>query len=144
MRKADDILAIVAAANALTRIAAVETRNDAPAAQWRALKVLEHDGPQRIGALASYSRTTQPGMTRLVGQMADEGLVTRGPDPDDSRATVVAITEAGIRAFAAWKVELTDALEPLFADLSDDDWAVLSRAADILTSRTAPVEATTR
>ena len=144
MRKADDILAIVAAANALTRIAAVETRNDAPAAQWRALKVLEHDGPQRIGALASYSRTTQPGMTRLVGQMADEGLVTRGPDPDDSRATIVAITEAGIRAFAAWKVELTDALEPLFADLSDDDWAVLSRAADILTSRTAPVEATTR
>jgi DNA-binding MarR family transcriptional regulator len=76
--------------------------------------------------------------------MADEGLVTRGPDPDDSRATVVAITEAGIRAFAAWKVELTDALEPLFADLGDDDWAVLSRAADILTSRTAPVEATTR
>ena len=144
MRKADDILAIVAAANALTRIAAVETRKDAPAAQWRALKVLEHDGPQRIGALASYSRTTQPGMTRLVGQMADEGLVTRGPDPDDSRATVVAITEAGIRAFAAWKVELTDALEPLFADLGDDDWAVLSRAADILTSRTAPVEATTR
>jgi len=144
MRKADDILAIVAAANALTRIAAVETRNDAPAAQWRALKVLEHDGPQRIGALASYSRTTQPGMTRLVGQMADEGLVTRGPDPDDSRATIVAITEAGIRAFAAWKVELTDAHEPLFADLSDDDWAVLSRAADILTSRTAPVEATTR
>jgi DNA-binding MarR family transcriptional regulator len=144
MRKADDILAIVAAANALTRIAAVETRNDAPAAQWRALKVLEHDGPQRIGALASYSRTTQPGMTRLVGQMADEGLVTRGPDPDDSRATIVAITEAGIRAFAAWKVELTDALEPLFADLGDDDWAVLSRAADILTSRTAPVEATTR
>jgi hypothetical protein len=56
----------------------------------------------------------------------------------------VAITEAGIRAFAAWKVELTDALEPLFADLGDDDWAVLSRAADILTSRTAPVEATTR
>jgi DNA-binding MarR family transcriptional regulator len=144
MRKADDILTIVSAANALTRIAAMETHNDAPAAQWRALKVLEHDGPQRIGALAAYSRTTQPGMTRLVGQMVDARLVTRGADPDDSRATVVAITEAGVRAFAEWKVQLTDALEPLFADLSDDDWAALSRAADILTSRTAPVEATTR
>jgi DNA-binding MarR family transcriptional regulator len=144
MRKADDILAIVGAANALTRIAAVETHNDAPAAQWRALKVLEQDGPQRIGALAAYSRTTQPGMTRLVGHLVDEGLVTRGADPDDSRATVVAITEPGVRAFAEWKVQLTDALEPLFADLDDDDWAVLSRAADILTSRTAPVEATSR
>jgi DNA-binding MarR family transcriptional regulator len=144
MRKADDILAIVGAANALTRIAAVETHNDAPAAQWRALKVLEQDGPQRIGALAAYSRTTQPGMTRLVGHLVDEGLVTRGADPDDSRATMVAITEPGVRAFAEWKVQLTDALEPLFADLDDDDWAVLSRAADILTSRTAPVEATSR
>jgi DNA-binding MarR family transcriptional regulator len=144
MRRADDILTIVSAANALTRIAAIETNNQAPAAQWRALKILEHDGPQRIGALAAFSRTTQPGMTRLVGQMADEGLVTRGADPDDSRATLVTITEAGIQAFATWKADLTDALEPLFADLDDDDWATLSRAADILTSRTAPVEATTR
>jgi DNA-binding MarR family transcriptional regulator len=144
MRKADDIITIVGAANALTRIAAAETQNDAPAAQWRALKVLEQEGPQRIGALAAASRTTQPGMTRLVGQMADEGLVTRGADPDDSRATVVTITDAGIQAFAAWKIQLTTALEPLFADLDDDDWAVLSRAAHILTSRTAPVEAPTR
>jgi DNA-binding MarR family transcriptional regulator len=144
MRKRDDIIAIVGAANALTRIAAVQTNNEAPAAQWRALKVLEHEGPQRIGALAAASRTTQPGMTRLVGQMADEGYVTRGADPDDSRATVVAITDAGIQAFAAWKAQLSSALEPMFADLDDDDWAVLARAADILTSRTAPVEAANR
>ena len=144
MSKADDILAIVGAANALTRIAAVQTQNEAPAAQWRALKVLEQEGPLRIGALATESRTTQPGMTRLVGQMAHEGIVTRGADPEDSRATVVTITDAGRDAFAAWRVQLSTALEPLFADLDDDEWAVLSRAARILTSRTAPVEAPSR
>lgn len=144
MSKADDLYAIVSAAHALTRIAAARRQNDAPAAQWRALKVLEHEGPQRIGGLAAACRTTQPGMTRLVGQLADEGLVTRTADPDDSRATVVTITDAGIRAFADWKAELSATLEPLFADLGDDDWAALSQAARILTSRTTPLEAPAR
>lgn len=144
MSNADDLYSIVSAAHALTRFAAMTRQNNAPAAQWRALKVLEHEGPQRIGALASASRTTQPGMTRLVGQLADEGLVTRGGDPEDSRVTVVTITDAGIRAFADWKAELTAALEPLFADLDPDDWAALSRTARILMARTTPLEAPTR
>lgn len=144
MSRADDITAIVTAAHALARTSALSTNNDAPAAQWRALRVLQDDGPQRVGALAAASRTTQPGMTRLVGIMADGGLVTRSADPDDSRATVVTITDAGIRAFADRQDELRETLEPLFADLDDDDWVVLSRAARILTSHTNPMEAPAR
>lgn len=128
------------AAHTLTRIAALQTRNDAPAAQWRALSILQNHGPLRLGALAAASRTTQPGMTRLAGQLAGHGLVTRRADPADSRATVVAITEAGATALASWRVQLRDALEPLFADLGDDDWAALSRVAEILASRTRVAE----
>lgn len=125
------------AAHALVRIAAVESHNDAPAAQWRTLSLLRSEGPLRLGALAAASRVTQPGMTRLVGQLADAGLVTRDSDPDDSRATVVAATDTGIRALDAWLVQLGDALEPRFADLDDADWDALNRVADILSSRTA-------
>jgi DNA-binding MarR family transcriptional regulator len=84
------------------------------------------------------SRVTQPGMTRLVGQLADAGLIVREADPADSRASVIHITDAGATALAAWRVQLRDALEPHFADLSDEDWAALSRAARILAVKTAP------
>ena len=70
MTHAEDIEEIVVAAHALTRIAALETRNEAPAAQWRTLSILQNEGPQRLGELATLSRVTQPGMTRLVGQLA--------------------------------------------------------------------------
>ncbi|MBN9169380.1 MAG: MarR family transcriptional regulator [Microbacterium sp.] len=141
MSRAEDIAEIVTAAHTLTRLAALETRNDAPAAQWRALSVLQTEGPLRVGALATMTRTTQPGMTRLVGQLTESGLVARESDPDDSRATVVTITPAGVTALAEWRVELRAALEPFFADLDDDDWKALSRVARILSARTTPVGA---
>ncbi|AZS37105.1 putative HTH-type transcriptional regulator [Microbacterium lemovicicum] len=137
MSRSEDIERIVVAAQVLTRIAAVETRNEAPAAQWRTLNILRAEGPLRLGTLASLSRITQPGMTRLVAQLADAGLVTRASDPDDSRATVVEVTTDGLRALDAWLVQLRDALEPMFDDLDDDDWAALSRVATILSERTS-------
>ncbi|GAA3762320.1 hypothetical protein GCM10022240_13630 [Microbacterium kribbense] len=135
MPRAEDISEIVTAAHALTRLAALRTKNEVPTAQWRALSVLVTEGPLRLGELAVRTRTTQPGMTKLIGQMADAGLVSRQRDASDSRASVISITPHGQEELAAWRVELRDALAPLFADLDDDDWAVLSRAAGILSSR---------
>lgn len=144
MNRGDDIERIVVAAHALTRIAAVETRNHAPAAQWRTLSILRSEGALRIGELATASRVTQPGMTRLVSQLADAGLVERIPDPADSRATIVEATDAGIRALDAWLVQLRDAIEPRLADLDDEDWAALARVAAILSERTAASVGATR
>ena len=75
-----DLEELIVAAHALTRVAALETRNEAPSAQWRTLSILRERGPLRIGELAHLSRVTQPGMTRLVGTMADAGLVSRTAD----------------------------------------------------------------
>lgn len=138
MTHAEDIEQIVVAAHALTRIAALETRNEAPAAQWRTLSILQSEGPRRLGELAAMSRVTQPGMTRLVGQLADVRLIVRESDPSDSRASVISITDAGARALAAWRVQLRDALEPHFTDLTDQDWAAVARTAEILAVKTAP------
>ncbi|GLJ62313.1 hypothetical protein GCM10017576_24430 [Microbacterium barkeri] len=137
MDRARDLESIIVAAHALTRVAALETRNEAPAAQWRTLAILRERGPLRIGELARLSRITQPGVTRLIGGMADAGLVAREPDPDDSRAVRVAATERGEQAYAAWRVQLVEALLPRFADLSDSEWQALRTSAELLTQRMA-------
>lgn len=144
VRDSDDIVQIVIAANAMGRIAAIATRNETPAAQWRTLSILGSEGPQRLGELARLSRVTQPGMTRLVTTMTEAGLVMRTEDPSDSRATVVSTTPAGAAALAAWHVQLREMLAPFFADLSDEDWLVLTRASEILTSRIDTVQEGTR
>lgn len=135
MQKAEAITAIVLAAHALARVAAHDAGNEAPSAQWRALSILSQQGGMRLGALASASRTTQPGMTRLIGSLEKAGLVERTADPADSRATVVNATAAGIRALHEWRAELGATLAPRFSGLSPADWDAMERAAAILGER---------
>ena len=45
-----------------------------------------------------YSRS---GLTYQAGLLEKAGLVTRGPSPDDDRATLVTITDAGLALSAA-------------------------------------------
>ena len=135
MHKQDAVTTIVLAAHALARMAAHDAGNDAPSAQWRALSVLGRQGAMRVGALASVTRTTQPGMTRLIGALEQDGLVERSADPADSRATVVSATPAGVAALESWTAELGATLAPRFAGLTDDDWLALERAAQILGDR---------
>ncbi|WP_341942322.1 MarR family transcriptional regulator [Microbacterium sp. LWH10-1.2] len=136
MQRADVIPSLVLSGYALGRIAAQDAGNDAPAAQWRVLSLLDQNGSRRVGELAAASRTTQPGMTRLIGGLEREGLVLRSPDPEDSRAIVVDITPQGSQALSAWREEFRDTLAPRFADLVDEDWAALTRAAEILAAHT--------
>lgn len=136
MNRADVIPSLVLSGYALGRIAAQDAGNDAPAAQWRVLSLLEQAGARRVGELAHAARTTQPGMTRLLGALEREELVRRSPDPDDSRATVVDITSRGTAALASWRAEFRETLAPRFAALTDADWSALTRAAEILAAHT--------
>lgn len=137
MERADIIPSLVLSAHALARIAAQDAGNEAPAAQWRVLSLLEQRGGRRVGELAASARTTQPGMTRLLGGLEREGLVRRSSDPHDSRAIVVDITQGGTAALGAWRAEFRDTLAPRFADLEEEDWRVLHRAAEILAAHAA-------
>jgi DNA-binding MarR family transcriptional regulator len=91
----------------------------------------------RVGELAAASRVTQPGMTRLLATMTDEGLVSRIPDPDDSRAWLIDLTPRGREELSRWRGVISATLEPRFAALDDAEWAALETAARILASRTA-------
>lgn len=137
MNRIDVIPSLVLSGYALGRIAAQDAGNDAPAAQWRILNLLEQSGPKRVGELAAAARTTQPGMTRLIGTLERDGFVLRSPVPEDSRAIAVEITGAGSEALSTWRTEFRDTLAPRFAALDDDDWSALTRAAEILAAHTA-------
>ncbi|UYO98387.1 MarR family transcriptional regulator [Microbacterium sp. M28] len=136
MNRTDVVPSLVLSAHALARIAAQDAGNEAPSAQWRVLSILEREGGIRLGSLARAARTTQPGMTRLIGDLERAGLVERSSDPVDSRATVVDITAAGREAAREWRTEFRRTLAPRFADLSDADWDALARAAEILAAHT--------
>ncbi|MFJ4039138.1 MarR family winged helix-turn-helix transcriptional regulator [Microbacterium sp. NPDC090007] len=135
MTRDDDLQRLLLAVHALTRIAALDTQSEAPAAQWRTLTLLRDHGPQRLGDLATLSRVTQPGMTRLVHQMDAAGLVARTAHPGDSRVSVVTATGAGLAALERWYEQFRGALAPHVADMSDDEWQAVSVAAAALSAR---------
>lgn len=112
-------------------------RRSAREAEWNtvALSVLDEldrGGPRRISVLTALERTSQPGMTGIVGRLESAGLVSRSPDPTDGRAVLVSATRAG-RAYVA---ERHAARAAFVADrittLSDDDRRALLAATRAL------------
>jgi DNA-binding MarR family transcriptional regulator len=59
------------------------------------------DAPMRLRALQELMRVrySQPGLSRLVQRMERDGVVERRVDPDDGRATLVALTRTGRTRF---------------------------------------------
>jgi DNA-binding MarR family transcriptional regulator len=61
-----------------------------------------------------HPRYSQPGLSRLVQRMEDDGLVERRPDPRDGRAAILALTRSGRQRFRDADVVYTRALADSF------------------------------
>ena len=133
----DTLESLLVSAHRLARVAAQATGSRTPAAIWRTLSILESDGPMRVGELAAASRITQPGMTRILATMAEEELVLRVADTDDSRAWLIKPTAKGLSALNDWRTRLSLTLEPWFGDLTAAEWKTLAQASTILEAHTA-------
>jgi DNA-binding MarR family transcriptional regulator len=72
-----------------------------------ALSRLDTLGPLRITYLAEREGLTQPGMTTLVNRLVSGGLAERRSDPDDGRAVLVALTDAGLARLTDYRVSRT-------------------------------------
>jgi DNA-binding MarR family transcriptional regulator len=59
------------------------------------VQLAEHGGRLRLRDLVDRVVLSQPGLSRKVARLADEGLVERLPDPHDGRGVVVKLTRAG-------------------------------------------------
>ena len=80
-------------------------------------------GPQTIGQIAESIRTSQPGVTRIAGQLDQLGMVETCCD-DDQRKRVLKLTAAGKQAVALLAREVWPrvgmAAQELFSGLEGD------------------------
>jgi len=96
------------------------------------LYTLVHHGPSRLTALATAEHVTQPAMTQMIGRLEAAGLVSRGADPDDGRAVVVEVTDAGRELSARRRAARAVVLAELAERLPAPDLEALQNAVAAL------------
>jgi DNA-binding MarR family transcriptional regulator len=99
--------------------------------QYRMLERLA-ERPHRTGELASTSDVSQPTASAAVASLETRGLVARGPDPLDRRATLVEISSAGVALFATAKARVMERLSIVTAEMTDADSETLRALQPIL------------
>ena len=95
------------------------------------LTILDSEGPTRLTALATAEGISQPSMSQLVQRLERQGLVVRLSDPDDGRAALIGITDAGRELVAERQRTLRDRLAGLLTTLSAEDEAALTLAMHV-------------
>lgn len=93
---------------------------------------LREDGPQRISALAEGEAVAQPSMTTLIQRLERDAYVTRRPDPDDARASLIEITPVGLHALEARAGVRAEALAQRLDRLTQKQRAQIERALPAL------------
>ncbi|MFC0451758.1 MarR family winged helix-turn-helix transcriptional regulator [Rhodococcus jostii] len=69
--------------------------------QLQALAHLDREGPMSARALADLEQVAPQSIARTVSMLEDAGMVSRTVDPQDARASIVAITAPGLQTLAA-------------------------------------------
>lgn len=91
------------------------------------VQLAEHGGRLRLRDLVDKVVLSQPGLSRKVARMEDEGLVERLPDPNDGRGVLVRISRAGRAALRTAAVVHIAGIEREFTSrITDDEAATLS------------------
>ncbi|MDU0292804.1 MarR family transcriptional regulator [Saccharothrix longispora] len=85
------------------------------------LASLSRLGPARSSALAEAVFSDPSTVSRQVATLVKEGLVERRADPEDGRASVLAVTDAGGRLLDERRRQRNQALVRLFADWEPQD-----------------------
>ncbi|WP_156822703.1 MarR family winged helix-turn-helix transcriptional regulator [Demetria terragena] len=89
-------------------------------------------GLDRPGALAREERISAPSLTRTVNGLVERGLVESNADPDDGRARVITLTNAGKQALTDVRRSRDAWIISRIEDLTDQECQTLREAQDIL------------
>nr|WP_078490105.1 MarR family transcriptional regulator [Streptomyces sp. SPB78] len=87
--------------------------------QLRVLGIVRDRQP-RMSDLAAFLGLDKSTLSGLVDRAERRGLLTRGPSPDDKRAVVVLITDAGRQLTQRLYTQVQDALAPATARLEPE------------------------
>jgi DNA-binding MarR family transcriptional regulator len=86
------------------------------------------DRELQMSALARLTSSTLPRLSHVAKRLEDRGLIARFAAPDDRRATVARLTDAGWdKLVASAPGHARTVLETVYDDLDDDDVQALSR-----------------
>ncbi|GAA4366629.1 MarR family winged helix-turn-helix transcriptional regulator [Paeniglutamicibacter cryotolerans] len=64
--------------------------------------VLANHGPQRPSALAAHLVTGASNASKIIRRLTEAGFAVREPDPEDARAQLITLTEAGRKVAASF------------------------------------------
>lgn len=116
----------------LRHVRVADRRSGLTPARLSALSVLVFGGERSLGELASAEQVTAPTMSRLVEALAEQGLVTREPDPEDGRSVVVRATEEGRRLLEAGRDRRLERVRSLLDGLKAEELGAVRRACSAL------------
>lgn len=88
---------------------------------------LVKDGPRRLSTLADAVHSDVSTVSRQVAQLVKLGLVVRAPDPTDGRASLLAATDHGRRAFEEKRALRNRTMAQVLSGWSPEDQAALRR-----------------
>ncbi|HEY5882640.1 MAG TPA: MarR family transcriptional regulator [Nakamurella sp.] len=92
------------------------------------VQLAENGGRLRLRDLVDRLVLSQPGLSRKVARLEEQGLVERLPDPHDGRGVLVKLTRSGRAALRSAAVVHIAGVERAFTDqISDEEAAVLAR-----------------
>jgi DNA-binding MarR family transcriptional regulator len=121
-----------AALHLLRRLRAQDDVLGISPARLSALSVVVFAGPIGVGELAAAEGVAAPTMTRLVDGLERDGLVGRGPDPDDRRGVLVRATPKGSRVLQRGRRRRVGSLAVGLRSLSPSDLAAVARGVELI------------
>ncbi|MDN7120758.1 MarR family transcriptional regulator [Nocardioides sp. ChNu-153] len=85
------------------------------------LCLLDDAGPQRLGSIAAAYHLDPSTVTRQAQAVVRLGLAQKSPDPDDGRASLLALTPEGQVAIRRARAHRRERLEQMMADWTDTE-----------------------
>ncbi|MAU97397.1 MAG: transcriptional regulator [Fulvimarina sp.] len=87
------------------------------ASQYPYLACLDRLGPLTLGDLAEAVGVSQPGATRTVNTLVEQGILQVEPSPGDQRRKITALSDEGRRLVAIGKAEIWPQIAAAVGDL---------------------------
>lgn len=102
-------------------------QDDLTPTQFSVLDVLYSKGPMKIGELMESILATSGNMTVVIRNMEKKGWVTRHTCPDDKRAYLVTLTDAGRQVIERALSLHIEKIEETFSVLTEEEQEELIR-----------------
>jgi len=95
---------------------------------------LHKHGPQTLTELSEHDRVSPASMSQTVNRLTSAGYAVRTRDPDDRRKVLFSVTAEGDELASATRAQRNAWLDQRLRALSNEDRAVIARAAALLSS----------